>query len=74
MRPGSDLTNQQIVDLILKQHEVWWQWALLAPIGTRRITIPRGILPQGLFYNEKNSSHRAGCLLSIAYDPKHEGH
>ena len=50
MSPGSHLTNQQIVDLILKQHEIWWQWALLDPIGTRGIPIPLGILPQGLFH------------------------
>jgi hypothetical protein len=50
MSPGKHLTNGQVRDKILRQHEIWWSWALANRFATVGVPLPTGILPQGLFH------------------------
>ena len=66
MSPGSHLTNGQIVDKILRQHQIWWDWALADRFATVGIPLPLGILPQGLFH--------VGKILHTVQDSFSESH
>jgi hypothetical protein len=45
MSPGKHLTNGQVRDKILRQHEIWWSWALANRFATVGVPLPTGILP-----------------------------